>query len=278
MRSVALVLLLASTGSAVAYPFVVPKRSGAEAEFRKRNPQHWTVVETDKRGLLSHVATDDPSLTGTWDHAKVVAVRDLLRANADLFGFTPQTAARLPEDGLLMDEEDGALMGEINVQHGAGLLDITALFWVDAKPTIDQASVKQRVAGKRYKETIGYAAAPQRDCRMSGMGAKGCATPVRYTRTREVTVDADSVEIFSALLRQGNTIRLVACADVRAFEDPAADPAWGDVGPSRRTFTPLGNAPALPLVVDRVTGQVLQPGVKSCYDPALMDPRQRDQE
>jgi hypothetical protein len=51
----------------------VPKRSGAEAEFRKRNPQHWTVVETDKRGVLIHVAAgrvrQRPVVRGSYDPA-----------------------------------------------------------------------------------------------------------------------------------------------------------------------------------------------------------------
>lgn len=274
MRFVALVLALTSTVGA--YPFAVPKKTGAEAEFRKRNPQHWTVVETDKRGVLMHVATDDPSLVGLTGHARMDAIRALLHANADLFGFSPETADRLPDQGLLMDEEDSALMGEINVQNAAALIDITTLFWVAATPTVDTESVRTRLAGKRYTETIGYGAAPRIDCAMTPLGPKGCETKVQHTRTREVTFDASNVELFSALLREGNTIRLVACADVRSFEDPPAPAAWGEVGPIQRKFTPLGGAPALPLVVDRVTGQVLHPNVKGCYDPKLMDPRQRD--
>lgn len=274
MRSLALVVAL--TASASAYPFAVPKRTGAEAEFRKRNPQHWTVIETDKRGLLMHVATDDPALVGKTGDDRIVAIRALLRANADLFGFKPDTADLLPTDGLLVDELEGALMGEINVSRDPHLIDITAMFWVEATPTVDLESVKKRIAGKRYSETIGYGTGPQIDCAMTPLGAKGCVTKVQHTRTREVTIDADNVEIFSALLREGNTIRLVACADVRSFEDPPAPAAWGEINPIQRKFTPLGKAAALPLVVDRVTGEVLHPGVKGCYEPKLMDPRQRD--
>ena len=111
---------------------------------------------------------------------------------------------------------------------------------------------------------------------MTPLGAKGCETPVVHTRVRDVRIEADNVEAFSALLRQGSTLRLVVCADVRSFEDPPAHAAWGNVGPARRTFAPLGRAPALPLVVDAVTGQTLAAHVKGCYDPALADPRERD--
>jgi len=274
MRLVA--LLLALTSTAGAYPFTVPKRTGAEAAFRKRNPQHWTVIETDKRGVLMHVATDDPSLVALNGDDRIVAIRALLHANADLFGFSPDTADRIPDGGLLVDEEDSALLGEINVQAGSSMIDITTMFWVEATPKVDLDSVKKRVAGKRYTETIGYGTGPQIDCAMTGLGVKGCVTTVKHTRTRAVTFDASNVEIFSALLREGNTIRLVACADVRSFEDPEPAPAWGEVMAVQRKFSPLGGAPALPLVVDRVTGQVLHPNVKGCYDPKLMDPRQRD--
>ena len=272
MRGLGLVILLASAANAVAYPFAVPKRTGAEAEFRRRNPQHWTKIETDKRGVVIHVATDDPTLVGS----KMSAVRTLLHANADLFGFPAAIADGVPDEGLLVDEQAGALMGEIQVQHAANLLDITAMFWVDATPTIDVASVVQRIAGKHYRETIGYGAGPKLDCAMTPLGAKGCAVRIQHTRTREVAIDADAIQATSSLLRQGNSIRLVACAEILTFDDPPADPAWGAIGAAQRTFTPLGKAPALPLVVDRVTGQVLHTNVKTCADPALTDPRQRD--
>lgn len=268
--------MLALTSTLAAYPFAVPKRTSAAAELRKRTSQHWIAIETDKRGLIMHVATDDAALLALKGHDRMEAIRVLLHANADLFGFAPEAADRLPDDGLLMDEEDTALMGEIQVQSAAARIDITSLFWVEAKPTVGLDAVKKRVAGKRYRETLRYGIGPQRDCSMTPLGKRGCTSTVLHTRTRVVTFDATNVEIFSALLREGNTIRLVACADVRSFEDPDPLPAWGEVGLVGHSFAPTGDAPALPVVVDRVTGEVLHPGVKGCYEPKLMDPRQRD--
>lgn len=265
-------VLLALTATATAYPFAVPRRTGAAAEFRKRNPQHWLVVETDKRGLIMHVATDDPSLVGKTGHDRIVAIRALLHGSADLFGFTPETADRLPESGLLIDEAGSALLGEINVQGGPKRIDITTMFWVDATPKVDPEDVAKRLVGQKYEETIGYAMPPMRDCAMSGLGKRGCVMPIVERRKRAVTFVRRNVEIFSALLREGDTIRLVACADVRSFEDPEIVGA----GVAQRSFAPMSGGPKLPLVVDRVTGDVIDAHVKGCYDPKLMDPRQRD--
>ena len=116
------------------------------------------MVETDKHGVVMHVATDDPALTGTWDAAKLAAVRALVRANADLFAIPADAADRIPADGLLVDEAGEALLGELQIQHSATRLDITAMFWVDATPNFDKAAVVQQIAGRRYRETIGYRA------------------------------------------------------------------------------------------------------------------------
>lgn len=98
----ALAALLALTATAAAYPFAAPVRPTAErhareAEFRNRNAEHFTVVEAGERGFIRRVITDDPKLaTNGWQAA---SLRGFLRRNADLFGFDPATADRLPGGG-----------------------------------------------------------------------------------------------------------------------------------------------------------------------------------
>jgi hypothetical protein len=284
-----LAVLVALTAAASAYPLAAPVRSAAErhareAEFRKRNAEHFTVVEAGERGFIRHVVTDDPKLaTNGWEAANL---RAFLRRNADLFGFDPATADRLPGGGaslLLTDVLDGALLGEINVQ-GATIghtpaVDITVMFWVDAKPTLTAKDLAKRVTGGTYDETIGYAPPPQRDCAMTPMGAAGCKTKVEHTRKRQVTLPASAVRTRTWVLGERDRVRLVVCADAGSLQDPEADPSWrspwGPLVATERALVPRDKSPALPMVLDAVTGDPVNVAVKSCDDPVFVAVRDR---
>jgi len=268
-------LLLVLTAAAPPYPVVVPKRSEAvrkarEAEFRRRNAEHWTMVEVDDRGFVKHVVTDDPELV----RFDIARLRDFLRANADLFGFDPAVVDRLPYDSshrLLVDEFGGALLGEINVMLGASgrrpVLDITTAFWIDVTPKLTEDAVAQLVVGGRYRETIGYARPVPLDCHMGRGGA--CRMPVRHTRHRTVTLERGDLNAVSGLLGAGDAIRVVICVDASNLEDPPARPAWRGEGPATRSLAPIDRAPRLPLLVDAVTGRVVKARVHGCDDPAF---------
>ncbi len=285
LRSLACLLALA--GTAAAYPVVVPKQSAAvradrEREFRKRNPTAIKTVEAGARGFIKHVVIDDPALVPAltfgnsgwvWADADVAKVRAFLRANADLFGFTPATADRLSWNGnpslLLDDVIGGATLGEIHVAVTGKTLDITVMFWVDVTPKLTEDDIKKRVVGASYAETIGYAEPSRIDCSMTPAGPAGCKMAVKHRLNRVMTVADPEVRAVTWLFPDGDKIRLVACADADLIHDPPADPTWGDLAPSERTLSPRGKAPKLPLVVDLVTGQTIDVHVDTCYAPVF---------
>jgi hypothetical protein len=269
-----------------AYPVVIPKVSEAkqrerEAEFRRRNPQQFSAVEVNARGFIKRVVTDDPALmpkpttsalgTPTTDDAPL---RAFLRANADLFGFTPDTVDRLPfGGGLLVEEYGGAIVGEIQVSYSSSpkpTMSITVLFWVNASPKYDEATIAKRVIGRSYTQTLGYGRPARRDCAMQDGGKANCKSKTLATRSRTVKLGVDDVRATTWHLPQGNAIRLVTCVDARIGEEPEPYPKWvekwGDLGIASRRFTPQGGAPKLPLVVDAVTGRTVAINVSSCDD------------
>jgi len=76
------------------------------------------------------------------------------------------------------------------------------------------------------------------------------------------------------VLGEKDRVRLVVCADAGSLRDPEADPSWasplGPLVPAERTLAPRDKAPALPLVVDAVTGDPVTVAVKSCDDPVFV--------
>ena len=294
LRTCALVIGFAAAGTASAYPVVVARQSDAvraerEREFRKRNPISIKTIEVGQHGFIKHVVLDEPTLVPAltfsssgwqWPDASVAAVRDFLRANADLFGFDPATADRLSwtgNPGLVLDDViGGAVLGEINVRVVGKTLDIAVMFWIDVHPKLTEADIAKRAIGATYAETIGYAAPPQLDCSMTEAGRAGCKMPIQHRRQRVVTLGATDVQAVTWLLPQGDTIRLVACVDADQLQDPPAEPSWGNIEPAERQLAPRGKAPMLPLVVDLVTGAAIAIRVPSCYGQTFVDVRDSD--
>lgn len=204
-------------------------------------------------------------------------MRVFLRANADLFGFDPSVADRVTANGtpslLVVDALGGATLGEINIHVVNGTLVVDVMFWIDAQPKLGEADVRKRVVGNSYSERIGYGEPPQRDCAMTPAGSAGCQMPIRHWLTRQLTLTDSQVRATTWLMPDGDNIRLVACVNAESVEAPPADPSWGPVAASQRLFSPIGNAPALPMVVDLVTGQTLSVKVANCYAPLFTQVR-----
>ena len=294
MRSawLALVIPLAAASAVAApvpaLPAKIPLRSAAErarqvAAFRARNHYKWQLVEADRHGFISHVITDDPAIVPAsyaFTPAQAKRIYALLRANTDLFGIAPANIDEMERTHkYLYSRGDRFLTGELDVEYERPSdgtpprLEIRAYFDVTAAPTIHEADVAARVVGARYHDEIGYSAPPQRDCGMTPAGPAGCITPIEHTRERDVTLARGDLGTEMWLYADGDTMRLVACVDASMLGGPPADRSWGNVGPSHHVLTPLGGAPALPLVVDLVTGQVVATHLPACVDPSLADQR-----
>lgn len=209
---------------------------------------------------------------------------DILRANADLFGIDPAALDRLHggEPSLLVvDTAGGATLGEINVQHfvqanHSPLLDITVLFWVAATPTHPEEEVAQRVIGRSYSATFGFAKPPMRDCAMTSRSAAGCKTRVEHTRQRELKLGPTDVRTVTWLAPDGDKIRVVTCVDAGPLSDPQVDSSWQGLAPSMLTLSPRGTAPRLPLLADAVTGELVELRIRDCYDPIFTSIRDEE--
>jgi hypothetical protein len=295
MRSLACTLAVIVSTSALAapsYPVVVPLRSKAfvaarEAEFRKRNPQRWSTVEVNARGFVSHVHTDDPALVPEihkepngwwrWTDPSLDRVRALLRRNADLFGIDRAMIDRIDARSLVVtDVVDTALVGEIVLQRFAladhpAELDITTMFSVHLEPKFSIAEATKRVIGRSYEETDGFGAPPMIDCAMTPAGAAGCKTPVVQRQKRDVTLAAGDLRTVTWLHADSDRIRLVRCID--AGNLAPMQPGKPGLGLNERSFAPLDHAPALPLVVDAVTGAEIDLHVTDCFTSGLSNVR-----
>jgi hypothetical protein len=271
MRHVALVALLAST--AAAYPVKVAHVSAADkakrAELlRKRTGIDWTTLDIDDRGYVAHLRTNDASV----DIAKV---KDILAANADLFGIAQAQIDQLSTSNRLVTHlVDNALTSEINVRfENHGVVAIDTFFTVDATPTVDAAAAAKRVVGQTYHATIGYAESPHLDCAMTPMGGKGCEMPIKQTVKKDVTLAAADLKSVAVLHDDGKSVRLLACVEVSHLPNSEPDPAWGKVGVHKISLVPTGKAPKMPLVVDEVTGDELDLAIDNCSAPAFANVR-----
>jgi hypothetical protein len=211
------------------------------AEFRKRNAQHFTVLETDRAGHIRHLRTDDKELVSGDDFT----LRGWLQLNADFFGGRAEdNDARSGAGALayfLLDQELGDVTGAAIVRRERGVLDVSIV-----RATRSPEAEVKRVVGTRHVQVLQYGTVPQRDCAM-GAGPKSCKPRVTKTRRRSVVL-ADG-EVFANLqLRiSRGAIRLVVCvsADVEAPEgaEPDAEPALISTAIS-----------GLPFAVDAATG------------------------
>ena len=271
MRIASLVVLtaLGRAVAAPAYPVTIPMLTGhqlsqREADFRAANPQHWTEVRVDPHGFVTSAQSDDPKLAA----AGLRELADFARRNAGFFHMDPATADRiatLPNGVVeISDTSDGVIKGQIVFGRGPKLASFTlsALFFVDTSAKIAAADVAVRIAGKTYTEVTTYSNPPHLDCAMSH-GGGSCKSTVIATARRDVTFAAKDAIVQTVLYREGDAIRLVRCIDQQAlapFPDAQAHGAkqWG------RTFVAKAGAPALPLVVDAITGAQLAVTADRC--------------
>ncbi|HEY6038148.1 MAG TPA: hypothetical protein VIV58_27895 [Kofleriaceae bacterium] len=272
-----LALLAPGVGSAApALPAKLPLADAAHqkaraAEFRKRNPQRWDDVLVDHHGFIKRVVTHDAKLAA----ATPDQLEAFLRANADLFGIDPDDAKHA-HDGHTWDAPQlgAVVLGQIAIDRPKGELVIYAMSHFEATPTLTEADLAKRLAGKRYTETIGYARPPMRDCAMTPLGAAGCKMRVEQTRKREIALSARDLRTATALYQDGDTFRLIGCVDASQLANPPADPSWEPLVPSTHAYAAIANAPPLPYFVDLVTGDVLRiPNAHECYSPVFSDPR-----
>ena len=267
MRIACLLVLAASAAAAAPYPVKLATLDPAalgkrDAEFRTRNPQHWLYVSFDDFGGLLHAATDDPVLAG----ADLAGVRDLARRNADFFGIAPADADRIATtiDGdVLVDRTDGVTLGELVVRHATisakAALTIDARRFVGLAPKVKLDAVVRRLVGRTYAIAATFTQGLPPDCGQTPRGFRACAPPKTLTINRETRLTVADLAVSTALHRDGDTLRLVRCAELVVPAPPDFPHRVGDA-----TATPKRAAPILPLVVDAVTGETLATGVASC--------------
>ncbi|CAN5811916.1 hypothetical protein BH11MYX2_BH11MYX2_33300 [soil metagenome] len=293
-RALAFCLPLLASVSAEArpsYPVRMPKVAhkklvALEAEFRAHNTQAWDSVEVDPRGFVTRVITTDPALVPTlvntstgpqWSPVEFDRLREFLRSNATLFGLDPGLVEKLRNSGAHLsvdDRLDDAILGAIDVRFDEApkpRLDIIVNATFRPTPTVTTADVKERLVGARYKQTIGFGAAPRRDCgMMPSRHGNSCGGKTLFTEKHDVTVTAENAAAHALFLRRGDTYRLVACADVMRSLEVAPETVPSDM-PAERTLTfnrlaPVARAPKLPLIVDLVTGQVVATTAAGCTE------------
>lgn len=256
MRALIVLLFLATSRLAAAYPLNLPTKPAAELAkveetFRARNPQHWTAVDLDRRGFVRRAVTDDADLVAM----DVTVIRDLLRTNADLFGIDAADADRVGSNGssnmlVYADEVGMAHLVEIAVTRTGDTLEIAVKFRTRITPKVTMDDVLARVLGKDYAVIVTEPPPSLIDCAMQPGGRANCKRRGPVRRPDRFTATVDNVRAETSLFARGSTIRLVHCIDVEP--DPRVTAPH-----------PIGNAPALPLVVDAVTGAKVS-GITRC--------------
>jgi hypothetical protein len=256
MRALTVLVVLAMSRIAAAYPLVLPRKPAGELTrveeaFRARNPQHWTAIDLDPRGFVRRAVTDDAGLVAM----DVQGIRDLLRTNADLFGIDAADADRLGSNGssnllVAVDEVGMAHLVEIVVTRTDAALEIAVKFRTHITPKVSMDDVLARVLGKDYAVTAPDPLPSQIDCAMQSGGRANCKRQRPVRRRHRFTATVEDVRAVTSLFARGDRIRLVHCIDVEP--DPRVSSPH-----------PIGGAPALPLVVDAVTGAKVA-GITRC--------------
>jgi hypothetical protein len=238
-----LLVVLQSVGGAA------PPPADPRAEFRKRNTQHFTLLETDRAGRIRHLRTDDGELASGDDFT----LRGWLQLNADFFGGRAEDNDARSGAGSLayfvLDQELGNITGAAIVRRERGVLDVSIV-----RATHSPEAEIKAVVGTRHVQVLQYGDVPQRDCRM-GSDAKSCKPRVTKTLRRSVVLAAGEVFADVQLRVSRGAVRLVVCvsADVAA-----PDGADADAGPALITTSISG----LPFAVDAASGARL--AVASC--------------
>jgi hypothetical protein len=265
---VAVAIAATTATAAPAYPVrwvkLTPDQVAARvAAFRARNPQHWTGVFFDEYGHLNTAATDDPALVA----GDVATLRDLVRRNADVFGIDPAVADQLARDGDAIrwtDAIDGVVRGQIVFVRSVKERTIQARYFIPVQPVHEAAEATNRLVGQRYTEVVTYGFLPERDCAMTPAGPAGCTTTVVGTTKRELAITSKDLRVQTLLTRDGDAIRLVRCAEIAAKprpRDPSIDSEATVMG---LEYVPVSRAPALPLVLDAITGEVVHLHESTC--------------
>lgn len=255
VRALIALILLATSRLAAAYPVVMPKKPAAELAkveeaFRARNPQHWTAVDLDPRGFVRRAVTDDADLVAM----DIKVLRELLRTNADLFGIDAADADHLGSNGssnqfIYLDDLPTPPLVGITVARNGNSLEIVVAFRVHITQKLTLDDVSARVLGKEYVVAVTEPPRVRIDCAMQPGGKANCK-PIGGTKPVRFTATVDNVRTVTSLFARGNSIRLVHCIDV----EPA---------PHVTAPRPIGRAPALPLVIDAVTGAKVA-GITRC--------------
>lgn len=130
-----------------------------------------------------------------------------------------------------------------------------------ATAMISEDDVRERLVGKRYAETTGWAGIPMLDCGMTALGSAGCEGPVDYQETHSITLTKRDVRVSTSLMTMPDGARrLIRCAD--AGKRPPR--LLRDHRVRTRAYAPLASAPNLPLVVDAVTGVEIATPARDC--------------
>ena len=207
-----LVLVLAVHASARA------QATDPRVTFRKRNPQHFTVLELDASGRIRHVRTDDRELAGPDDFM----LRGWLQQNADLLGGRAEdNDPRRGTDALayyLLDPDQGQITGAAIVHRARGVLDVTIV-----RATRSPDAAARALVGTRHVQTLRYGDVPQRDCNM-GARPNACRPRVTATRQRPVVLSAEEVVAQLQLRVIRGAVRLIVCvsAEAQTPDDPRA--------------------------------------------------------
>jgi len=280
MKLVSCAWLLASFTLATAgpvYPQRLPHRTKIEkaqheADFRKRNPVHWTDVRTDDFGFIQYAFTDDAAFA----KASVAELREFARRNADLFEIEASAIDRLDHQSSgiveVVDVEGNNVRGQLDfhqsITNGRAGTSINALPWLEPKAKIADADVVKRLDGARYLETTTYGYPPMRDCAMSPGGTKNCVSRPAGAVKREITLASTDVRVVTYYHLEADELREVKCVDTSMLKlpIPPPDPKWHDVRVVGHELAPKGGAAALPLFIDAVTGSVVTLPAKSCNE------------
>ena len=249
------------------------ERARHEAEFRKRNPQHWTEVRADDFGFIEYAFTDDMAFART----DVAGLRAFARRNADLFGIETNAIDRLDHQSWggveVVDVDGNNVRGQLdvhqNVTNGHAGTSINAMEWLEPKVRVGDAEIAKQLDGARYVETVTYGYPPTRDCAMTPAGAKNCVSQAVGVRHREVVLATPNVQVVTYYHLEGDELRQVKCVDMSLIQvgaPPPPDPKWQGVTVVGLELAPKAGAPAFPLFIDAVTGSPVALPAKNCND------------
>lgn len=278
MRCLAVVVLVAASSVAAAAPhypapFVTASRADRDrrvAELVRREPIAWLTIDTDARGFVTHVVTEDrtivPASTGKLEATDLGRVRALLLRDADLFGIDPAALGTFQVTGScaarIDHEVENVSLGRVVMAcepAASGVrLSIEITPWLDLAPRLDSDQAARQVLGARYLETWDTRIVPPRDCH----AGERCGH-ARVQRSRSVVeLSWDELSVTSIAIVDRGRIRVVHC-----FDTTWTLPRGAPMSPSRSrliSVVPLRGAPVPPIVIDAVTGQRLPLHPRTC--------------